>query len=45
MPNDVKLYQGAHHGFFNDTRDVFHPVAAQDSWGRTLEWFGRYVAG
>ena len=44
VPNDVKLYEGADHGFFNDTRDVHHAEAAADSWRRTLEWFGLYVA-
>ena len=44
VPHEVKLYEGAQHGFFNDTRDVFHAEAADDSWRRSLEWFGRYVA-
>src|SRR5438874_487475 len=43
-PHDVKLYEGAHHGFFNDTRDIYDPAASADSWTRTLEWFGRHLA-
>ena len=36
VANDVKLYEGAHHGFFNDTRDVYQAEASADAWRRTL---------
>ncbi|TAK78670.1 MAG: dienelactone hydrolase family protein [Dehalococcoidia bacterium] len=41
--NDITLYQGAAHGFFNDTRPAFHPTAAADSWTKSLAWFGKYL--
>ena len=42
--SDVTLYEGAAHGFFNDTRPAFHPAAAADSWTKSLAWFGKYLA-
>ncbi|RJQ07729.1 MAG: dienelactone hydrolase family protein [Dehalococcoidia bacterium] len=44
VPNDVTLYDGAGHSFFNDTRPSFHSVAAADSWAKSLAWFGKYLA-
>jgi carboxymethylenebutenolidase len=44
VPNQVHLYEGAHHAFFNDTRPVYDPEAAADAWERTLAWFKRYLA-
>ena len=44
VPSDVTLYEGAAHGFFNDTRPAFHPAAAADSWTKSLAWFGKYLA-
>lgn len=44
VPNDITLYPGAGHSFFNDTRPSFEPNAAADSWRKSLEWFGRYLA-
>ena len=43
VAHDVKLYDGAEHGFCNETREAYHEQAATDSWRRTLEWFGRYL--
>lgn len=38
---DIKIYEGAKHGFFNDTRpESYNAVAAADSWQRTLRFFG-----
>jgi len=42
-PNDVKLYDGAGHSFFN-AGPAHHQAASADSWKRSLEWFGRYLA-
>ncbi|HUP60011.1 MAG TPA: dienelactone hydrolase family protein [Thermoanaerobaculia bacterium] len=36
---EVVIYPGADHAFFNDTRPVYKPDAAQDAWRRTLELF------
>ncbi len=43
VANDVKLYDGAHHGFFNDTRDVYDQEASGDAWRRTLGWFEHHL--
>lgn len=40
---DIKVYPGAPHAFFNDTRESYRPGAAQDAWKRTLEFFNRYL--
>ena len=37
---DIKIYAGAKHGFFNDTRpQAYNPEAAADAWARTLKFF------
>ena len=37
---DIKIYDGAGHGFFNDTRpQAYHAAAAADAWQRTLKFF------
>ncbi len=39
-PGEVKIYEGAPHAFFNDTRpDVYRPDEAKDAWQRTLTLF------
>jgi carboxymethylenebutenolidase len=38
---DIKVYPGAPHAFFNDTRESYRPEAAGDAWKRTLEFFNR----
>jgi carboxymethylenebutenolidase len=44
LPHQIKIYPGAGHAFFNDTRPhIYHLEAAQDSWRRTLEWFEKYI--
>ena len=40
---DMKVYPGAPHAFFNDTRDNYRPDAAKDAWKRTLEFFNKYL--
>ena len=40
---DVKVYPGAPHGFFNDTRESYRPEAAKDAWERVLAFYGRYL--
>ena len=42
VPNDIKIYEGAGHSFFN-AGPAHHERAAQDSWQRTLQWFERYL--
>ncbi|MBA3768664.1 MAG: dienelactone hydrolase family protein, partial [Acidobacteria bacterium] len=37
---DIKIYPGAKHGFFNDTRpEAYNAEAAADAWQRTLRFF------
>ncbi|MGI9106280.1 MAG: dienelactone hydrolase family protein [Pyrinomonadaceae bacterium] len=37
---DAKIYPGAGHGFFNDTRaQAYNATAAADAWQRTLRFF------
>jgi carboxymethylenebutenolidase len=36
---DIKVYPGAPHAFFNDTRESYRPDAAKDAWARTLAFF------
>lgn len=38
---EVKVYDGAPHSFFNDTRPSFRPDAARDAWERSLALFRR----
>jgi carboxymethylenebutenolidase len=40
---DIKVYSGAPHAFFNDTRESYRPEAAKDAWKRTLGFFDRYL--
>jgi carboxymethylenebutenolidase len=36
---EIFIYEGAKHGFFNDTRDVYHDEAAKLAWKRTIDFF------
>jgi carboxymethylenebutenolidase len=40
---DIKIYPGAPHGFFNDTRESYRPEAAKDAWQRLLNFYGKYL--
>ncbi len=41
--NEMVIYPGAAHAFFNDTRSSYDQPAAQDAWRRTLDWFQKYL--
>ncbi len=41
LENEIRVYEGAGHAFFNNTRDSYNPEAAADAWQRTLDWFGQ----
>lgn len=43
IKHDIKVYEGANHSFFNDTRGRYHPSAATDAWQRTLAFFGEQL--
>lgn len=40
---NIKIYPGAPHAFFNDTRESYRPEAAKDAWKRTLKFFDKYL--
>ncbi len=41
---DIKIYDQAGHGFFNDTRpEVYNSEAARDAWQRVVKFFGEYL--
>jgi carboxymethylenebutenolidase len=42
-PHEFRIYEGAGHAFFDDTRESYVPSAAADAWSRTLAWFGEYL--
>jgi carboxymethylenebutenolidase len=41
--NEIVIYEGAPHSFFNDTRESYRPEAAADAWQRTLAWLGEHL--
>ena len=42
---DIKVYPGAKHAFSNNTNaDRYHPDAAKDAWGRTVNFFKKNLA-
>lgn len=43
IENEVHIYDGAGHAFFNDTRSSYDPEAATDAWPRTLDWFRTHL--
>ncbi len=45
VTNQIHIYPGAGHAFFNDTRASYHPEAAQDAWQRTLDWIRQHAGG
>jgi carboxymethylenebutenolidase len=41
---DLKIYEGADHGFFNDTRsEVYHEAYAKEAWERTLAFYRKHL--
>jgi carboxymethylenebutenolidase len=41
---DIKIYPGAKHGFFNDTRpEAYNASAAADAWQRTVNFFRQHL--
>lgn len=37
------IYEGANHGFHNDTTPRYDEKAAKEAWQRTLDWFNKYL--
>jgi carboxymethylenebutenolidase len=44
IPNDIKIYPGAGHSFFNDRGRAYNNAAAADSWTRVLGFFEEHLA-
>lgn len=41
---EVRIYKGADHAFFNDTRTEVHsPADAADAWQRVIEFFNKHL--
>lgn len=40
---EAHIYEGANHGFHNDTTPRYDEAAAKLAWERTLAWFNRYL--
>ncbi|MEY4879654.1 MAG: hypothetical protein RJB62_1123 [Pseudomonadota bacterium] len=44
-PFQFYMYEGAQHGFNNDTnQERYNQAAAELAWGRTIDWFKEYLA-
>jgi carboxymethylenebutenolidase len=39
----MHMYEGANHGFHNDTTPRYDDAAAKLSWQRTLEFFNKHL--
>jgi carboxymethylenebutenolidase len=42
---EIKVYEGAAHGFFCDARASYHETAAEDAWRRTTQFLQRHLLG
>jgi carboxymethylenebutenolidase len=40
---EMHMYEGANHGFHNDTTPRYDEAAAKLAWQRTIAWFNRYL--
>jgi carboxymethylenebutenolidase len=43
VPHEGDIYQGANHGFHNDTTPRYDEAAAKEAWQNTLDWFNKYL--
>lgn len=43
-PYEIHMYDGANHGFHNDTTPRYDPEAAALAWQRTLDFFAKHMA-
>lgn len=45
IENEIHIYDGAQHAFFNDTRESSYDAeAAADAWEKTLTWFSTHLS-
>lgn len=40
---EAHIYEGANHGFHNDSTPRYDAEAAELAWQRTIDWFNRYL--
>ncbi|HUB96915.1 MAG TPA: dienelactone hydrolase family protein [Stellaceae bacterium] len=45
FPVEFYSYPGADHAYHDDTHPAYHAEASRASWDRTLDFFGRHLAG
>ncbi|MBC8140755.1 MAG: dienelactone hydrolase family protein [Armatimonadetes bacterium] len=45
VPYTAHIYEGANHGFHNDTTPRYDEASAKLSWKRTLDFFNKHVRG
>jgi carboxymethylenebutenolidase len=43
VPHEAYVYEGANHGFHNDTTPRYDEAAAKEAWQHTLDWFNKYL--
>jgi carboxymethylenebutenolidase len=43
VEHEIIVYEGAHHGFMNDTKPNFNPEAAKLAWSRTIEFLNKHI--
>lgn len=43
VTHEGHIYEGANHGFHNDTTPRYDEKAAKEAWQRTLDWFNKYL--
>jgi carboxymethylenebutenolidase len=43
IEHDIKIYPGARHSFFNETKSAYNKQAADDSWTRVLAFFDSHL--
>lgn len=43
VPHEAHIYEGANHGFHNDTTPRYDEKAAVDAWGHAMAWFNKYL--
>lgn len=41
---EAYIYEGANHGFHNDSTPRYDEAAAELAWKRTIDWFNKYLA-
>jgi carboxymethylenebutenolidase len=39
IEHEIHVYEGARHGFYNDTRPIYHEEASKLAWKRTIDFF------